>query len=98
IEINGLVVENTKTKMGKDFYDYFYQRYLQEGASFSFIIHINEKPFPGRGSLISIEIEDKTIVEFQARPDQEFIEGAAKYSMAKVIEYSKNKKEIPKVY
>ncbi|MFD1314193.1 CsgE family curli-type amyloid fiber assembly protein [Namhaeicola litoreus] len=98
IEIKGLVIETTKTKMGKDFYDFFYQLYLREGAEYSFIINIEEKPFLGTGSLISVIIEDQTIFEFQARPDVEMLEGAAKYALVRVNEFNKNKQNVPKVY
>ena len=98
IEIKGLVVETTKTKMGKDFYDFFYQLYLREGSDYSFIITIEEKPFFGTGSLISVIVEDQTIFEFQARPDVEMLEGAAKYALVRVNEYNKNRQNVPKVY
>ena len=61
-----MVVENVKTKNGKDFYDFFYQKYTTSGAKYPFVISINEKPFlGGRGALVSVEIGDDKIFEFQ---------------------------------
>lgn len=98
IEIKGLVVENTKTKFGKDFYDAFFQLYLRKGMNYPFVININEKPFPGTGSLIAVEVEDQTLIEFQTRPDQEYLEKAAEYAMERVDNYNKHRKSTEKVY
>lgn len=99
IEIKGLVVENVKTKIGKDFYDIFYQKYNRSGAKYSFVIHINEKPFiGGRGALISIEVDDKKIFEFQARPDEEMLQKAADYALKLIENYSKTRNTFEKVY
>jgi len=98
IEIKGLVVENTKTKFGKDFYDAFYQLYLRKGTNYPFVVNINEKPFPGTGSLISVEVEDQNIIEFQTRPDLEYLEKAAEYALERIENYNKNRKKVEKVY
>lgn len=99
IEIKGLVVENVKTPIGKDFYDFFYQKYNRSGAKYSFVININEKPFMGgRGSLVSIEIGDDKIFEFQARPDEELLQKAADHVLILIENYSKNRNTFEKVY
>ena len=99
IEISGLVVENVKTKIGKDFYDIFYQKYNQSGTKYAFVIHINEKPFiGGRGALVSIEVDDKKIFEFQARPDEEMLQKAADYTLKIIENYNKTRNTFEKVY
>ncbi len=99
IEIKGLVVENVRTKIGKDFYDIFYQKYNRSGAKYSFVININEKPFiGGRGALVSIEVDDKKIFEFQARPDEEMLQKAADYTLKLIKNYSKNRNTFEKIY
>lgn len=99
IEIIGLVVENVKTKIGKDFYDVFYQKYNTSGAKYPFVISINEKPFlGGRGALVSVEIGDDKIFEFQARPDEELLENAAVYTLKLIENYSKTRNTTEKTY
>ena len=99
IEITGLVVENVKTKIGKDFYDIFYQKYNQSGAKYAFVINILEKPFiGGRGALVSVEIDDKKIFEFQARPDEEMLQKAADYTLKRIENYNKTRNTFEKVY
>jgi Curli assembly protein CsgE len=99
IEIKGLVIENARTTIGKDFYDIFYQKYNRSGAKYSFTININEKPFiGGRGSLISVEIGDVKIFEFQARPDEELLNDAANYTLKLIENYNKNRSTFEKIY
>jgi len=99
IEIKGLVVENVKTKIGKDFYDFFYQKYNRSGVQYSFVININEKPsLGGRGSLVSVEIGDDKIFEFQARPDEEMLQKAAEYTLKLIENYSKTRNTFEKIY
>lgn len=99
IEITGLVVENVKTKIGIDFYDIFYQKYSRSGAKYAFVIKIIEKPFiGGRGSLVSVEIEDDKIFEFQARPDEEMLQKAADYTLKLIENYSKTRNTFEKNY
>jgi hypothetical protein len=63
------------------------------------VININEKPFMGgRGALISIEIGDDKIFEFQARPDEEMLQKAADYTLRLIENYSKTRNTFEKVY
>ena len=99
IEIIGLVVENVKTPFGKEFYDIFYQKYNQSGTKYSFVIDVNEKPFiGGRGALISIEVGDEKIFEFQARPDEDMLKKAADHTLKLIENYSKNRNTFERMY
>lgn len=92
MEINGLVIEDVKTKLGKDFYDYFYQKYLASSVKFPFIINIDEKPSIGRGSRISIKVDDRTIFEFLTKPNDEYIQMAANQAIRYIYSYSTQRK------
>lgn len=96
IEINGLVIEDVKTKLGKDFYDYFYQKISTSGSQYNFIINISEKPSIGIGSKISIVIDDRTIFEFMTRPDDEYLQAAANEALRYIGIYSNQRKLIYK--
>jgi len=92
IEITGLVIEDVKTKLGKDFYDYFYQKYTTSGSKYPFIVNITEKPSIGRGSKISIDVDDRVIFEFMTRPDDEYIQAAANQALRYIYNYSTQRK------
>ena len=99
IEIKGLVVENVKTIIGQNFYYIFHQKYSAAGTKYPFVIIISEKPFiGGRGSLITIEVGDDKIYEFQARPDEELLQKVSDYSLKLIENYSKKRKTFEKIY
>lgn len=90
--IKGIVVDDVITKMGKDFHDYFYQAYLTSGIKYPFIIYIKEKPYLGRNSILSIEVDDRKINEFITRPDEEFLKSAVKQTLQNLNQYAKQRK------
>lgn len=90
--ITGIVVDDVITKMGKDFHDYFYQAYLTSGIKYPFIIYIKEKPYLGRNSIVSVEVDDRKIAEFMTRPDEEFLKSAVKQTLQNVRQYAKQRK------
>ncbi len=92
IEIKGLVIEDVKTKLGKDFYDFFYQKYMTSGLQYPFIINITEKPSIGRGSKVSIIIDDRTVFEFMTRPNDEYIQSAVNLALRNIYNYSTQRK------
>lgn len=91
-ELKGIVVEDVITKIGKDFYDYFYQDYAASSSQYSFIINIKEKPYFGRSSIITVEVDDKTIYEFVSQPDEEFLKSAVKITLQNLNQFAIQRK------
>lgn len=91
-EIKGIVVEEVITKIGKDFYDYFYQDYSNSGNQYPFIINIKEKPYFGRSSIITIEIEDQIIFEFLTKPDEDYLRSAVKSALKNINQFAIQRK------
>ncbi|HEY9221492.1 MAG TPA: CsgE family curli-type amyloid fiber assembly protein [Lutibacter sp.] len=91
-EIKGIVVEDVITKIGKDFHDYFYQEYSNSGNQYPFVINIKEKPYFGRSSIITIEIEDQNVFEFFAKPDEEFLRSAVTAALQKINQFAIQRK------
>ena len=95
IEIKGLTIDETKSKMGKDFYDKFYMAYNQLPEKFSFTITINELPSLGRGGQILVNVEDRNIYGFLLKPEEEYLEEHVKTLIAWLTEYN-NKRNFSK--
>jgi len=91
-EIKGIVVDNAITKIGKDFFDYFYQSYNSSGVKYPFIITIKEKPYFGRSSIISVEVDDRKLIEFNSKPDEDFLRSYVRQTLQKLNMYSKQRK------
>lgn len=71
-ELKGLTIDETKSKVGKDFYDAFYLQYSQLPEKSNFTITISELPSRGTNGQISIIIEDKQIYSFMTNPNEDY--------------------------
>lgn len=87
--LTGIISDETKTKLGKDFYDYFYTHYNKIKINSSKIIVIEEELTFARTTKIAIKIENEIINEFLSKPDDEFLVTMAEESVNKVFEYLK---------
>ena len=88
-EMTGIVTDETKTKMGKDFYDSFYYLYRDYNLNAKQIVKINEELSFGRNTKIIIMVENEVIFEFLARPDEEFLMAMAKNAIYETYQYLK---------
>lgn len=73
LEINGIVSDDTKTKVGKDFYDIYFSKYNSEAIKGNQIVLIEEQQSIGRTTILRITIDNKLISEFIANPNEEFL-------------------------
>ncbi len=93
IEISGLVVEETLTKNGKDFYDKFYFLYNYNSVNGDKVVVIDEMfTFRTRTKII-VKIDDEEIFSFFGSSNDEYIDEMAKISVQKVYKYFENKKK-----
>ena len=90
IEMLGIVSNETKTKLGNDFYDFFYTEYSKLKMSSTKIVSVQEELTFGRTTKITIIIDGEIIEEFISRPDEDFLKYMAESSAAKVFKYFKN--------
>ncbi len=93
IELKGIVLEETKTKPGKDFYDFFYTSYSLNQINGSKVVGVFEKLSFGRSTIIQVKIEDVVVHEFIGKPDLEYLENMSKVAIRKVYKYFKDLKK-----
>lgn len=72
LELNGLTIDETKSKVGRDFYDAFYLQYTQMPEKSNYTIIISELPSRGTTGQINVIIDDKTVYSFMANPNEEY--------------------------
>lgn len=84
------MTDDTKTKIGKDFYDLYYFRYNDNKINARKIVTISEELSFARNTKIIISIDNEVIYEFLARPDEEFLNAVADDSLYATYLYLKN--------
>lgn len=87
LEIDGLIVDETRTRTGSDFYNLFYTHWEVPPQTCNFTIIIMEQPVPQMGTRITLKINDDEVVQFMLQPRYEVIEELAQQSVQFVRQY-----------
>jgi len=82
IEIGGLVIDETRSKMGKDFFNLFYQYWEAPQNAKNFMLTIEEHPVPSLGTLVTIKIDNQQVYRSRLQPRYAAIESMAKRAVA----------------
>lgn len=90
ITSNGIVVDETQSKWGKDFYEYFYNIWPFPEKAEDYTIVVIEKPLPGLGTVLSIKFNDEEIFQQFAQPKLESIQEIAEYAAEYTLNYLQN--------
>jgi len=96
IEIDGLLVDDTKTKSGKDFYDLFYSSWEAPQNAKNYTITISEKPFRLTSTLIVVSINENIVYQSILQPRQDIIESQTGEAILTTQDYLANYEEIMK--
>ena len=80
-----LVVDETVSRAGAQFYDVFYQLWRPPpGASFSTLV-LSEQPVPGQGTLVSVRLDGEVVFQSRLQPREEVIEQTAQQAVQTVL-------------
>lgn len=99
IVLTGMVTDRSKTKPGRDFYDFFFQKYSLSSNQGNKIIEIDEMISFGRTTRVMVKIDNRIIYQFFARPKLDFLKEQADIALKQVnryFEYLKNRNELPR--
>ncbi len=94
IEIDGLLVDDTKTKSGKDFYDLFYADWDAPIGSKNFTITVSEKPFRLTSTMIQVSINDNVVYQGILQPREDILVALTEEAIATSQNYLANYEEI----
>jgi curli production assembly/transport component CsgE len=94
LEIDNLIVNETISKSGVEFYDLFYTGWQDPEGSNGYTIYISEKPSPGRGNLIIVKINDLVVFQRFITPQYDQIVESSSNAIEATQEYLIRYKEI----
>ncbi len=92
-ELSGLAIDETKSKVGKDFYDIFYMQFNRLPDNDT-AVTIEEQPARGSSGQINIKIDDRIIYGFMTNPSDEFLREQAEIALKYITDYNTKKKLI----
>lgn len=96
LDIEGMVIDETVSKLGRDFYDLFYSKWESPEGAKNFTITIMEKPGPFSGTQVSIRVNDLDVYQNYLQPKYDLIDELAAQAVQDCASYLVNYKEIKK--
>lgn len=90
-ELSGLTIDETKSKVGKDFYDLFYIQYSQIPDKSNSAITITELPTRGTSGQINIQIDDKIVYSFMTNPSEDYLKEQLDYTLRYIKDFNARK-------
>lgn len=87
-EISGLMIDETKSKIGKDFYDLFYIQYNQNPDKSNSAITITELPARGTSGQINIQVDDKVIYSFMTNPSEDYLREQLDFTLRYIKDFN----------
>lgn len=90
LEMMGIVSNDTKTKLGNDFYELFYKEYTKLKIKSSKIVAVQEELTFGRTTKIIVLVDGEVVNEFVSRPDEDYMKYMAEYVSNEVFKFFKN--------
>lgn len=87
LELDGLILDETLTKIGHDFYKYFNDHWNAPEGATNYTIYISEKLMPGMGNLVIVKIDERKVFENRITPRDYVIEQTAKYATNRTKAY-----------
>jgi len=96
LEIDGLLIDETKTKSGRDFYEYFYKDWTAPIGAKNYTIYITEKPYRLNNTIIEIKINETLVFQQFLQRRDELVEEMAHNAARQVQQYLLQYEEITK--
>lgn len=89
--LKGLAIDETKTKVGRDFFDLFYSQYSSISSNYAFILKVSEQPSFGRSGIIHIQANNQTIYSLHLMPNEEYLTEQVNYVLRQINAYNREK-------
>lgn len=87
LDVGGFVIDETRTRAGRDLYDLFYSRWLaMENVQGDYTIRFEELPFRGLNTIIKVYLNDSLLYEQIIQPNFEFLDQLAAW-LANSLQY-----------
>ena len=90
LEMSGILSNDTKTKLGNDFYELFYKEFSKLKLKSNKVVTVQEELTFGRTTKIIVSVDGDVINEFISRPDEDYMKYMSEMVSAEVFKYFKN--------
>lgn len=92
--LKGLAIDETKTKVGQDFFDLFFSEYNLISSNYAFILKVREQPSIGRSGIIHIEVGNEIIYSLHLMPNEDYLEEQVHYALRQINYYNRERAQL----
>lgn len=96
LEIEGIIVDATQTKVGRDFYDIFFSNWEPAENLPNLSVVISERPLPTRGTQVIVTIEENVVFQRFVQPRIDEIEENSLEAVQLATQYLENYQTVQK--
>jgi curli production assembly/transport component CsgE len=96
LEIEGLILDETRSKLAHDFYELFYTTWTQEDSTANLSVMIRFREMPARaglGARIAVDLDDEEFSQFNLQPGGGLLENLAAQLAALIRNQIENPQE-----
>ena len=87
--VDGIVLDETRSKTGRDFYKAFYEAWSKSKGVENSVVRVAEKPGPGMASIVYVEVNYEEIFELRLRPGDQRTKQAGQVAAVQTLNYLK---------
>lgn len=98
VTIGGFVMNETRSVIGRDFYDAFYDHWDAPKEATNFMVRVDEQPVPRFGTRVIVRVEDTEVFQSHLKPRARKIEKAARQAASQADLYLRKYHRPRKVY
>lgn len=81
VEIDGMIHDETRSRIGRDFYDIFYASWQSPPEASHYSIRITEQPAPNLGTIVAVEVNNTVTYRNRLQPRHDIIEEAGRFAV-----------------
>lgn len=96
IEIDGLVFDQTRTRVGRDYYEKFFAKWTAPAEVSGYSIVVEEQPARGRLGYVEMKVDETVVATYNLQPREDWMEEAALDAVNRLTNYLKNLAETQK--
>ena len=94
LEIDGLIIDETRTKLGRDFYDLFYGKWAPPVDVSDYGITLTESPARGRTVRLTVEVDGEPVFRQMLQPRLDLLEASAARAASAVVRHLSRRSQI----
>ncbi len=92
MEIDGIIMDETMSKAGRDFYEIFFSQWVRPKGFYNYYIKIKERPFRFNNTMIEVYLNETLLYQSMLQRRYDDIEQMAKESNRRTLNFINQEK------